>query len=95
MNIWKALITRFPKEIIYSTFEKVSKRTYLDIATVNSAILISVSNRILPDEINISAGGVSATPLYLFQTCDYLNGKKLNVANIKDAVSILQSEISQ
>ncbi len=55
-------------------FEKVSKRTYLDIASVNSAMRITVKQEQI-EEIHISAGGVGPTPKFLAETCLYLQGK--------------------
>ncbi|MBK8552844.1 MAG: FAD binding domain-containing protein [Ignavibacteria bacterium] len=84
---------KIPDGNYFFNFEKVSKRTYLDIASVNSAILINVENEVITD-VNISAGGVAATPLFLFKTCQFLKGKILNAGNIKEAISISQNEIS-
>jgi len=52
-------------------FEKVSKRTHLDIASVNSAMLIKMNKNSIKD-IKISIGGVSAIPKYLQKTNDFL-----------------------
>jgi xanthine dehydrogenase small subunit len=77
----------------FINFEKVSKRTYLDIASVNSAILIfTEKDRII--EVNISAGGVAPVPLYLTETCKFLKGKEINKDNISLALDITQTEIS-
>lgn len=82
-----------PSGKYYFNYEKVSKRTYLDIASVNTAILICMENEVI-NEINISAGGVSAIPMYLYKTSEFLKGKEVTVENIKDAVAISQTEIS-
>ncbi len=84
---------KIPEGNYFFNFEKVSKRTYLDIASVNSAILINAENEIIKD-VNISTGGVAEIPLYLFKTCDFLRGKNLTAENIRHAVSISQTEIS-
>ena len=89
----ESLNFKIPEGKYFFNFEKVSKRTYLDIASVNSAILIYVKNNLITD-VNISAGGVAATPLYLFQTNAFLKGKELNIENVREAVSISQNEIS-
>lgn len=89
----EGIIFKIPEGNYFFNFEKVSKRTYLDIASVNSAILINVENEMIRD-VNISAGGVAATPLYLFKTCEFLKGKILNAGNIKEAISVSQNEIS-
>jgi len=55
----------------YFNFEKVSKRTYLDIASVNSSIYIEThSNKIV--KIHLSAGGVAPIPFYLKEVCKFL-----------------------
>ena len=74
-------------------FEKVCKRQYLDIASVNTAIKISVEADVIVD-INLSIGGVSAVPLYLKETSAFLLGKNLNYNNIVTAESVMQKEIS-
>jgi xanthine dehydrogenase small subunit len=74
-------------------FEKVSKRIHLDIASVNTAIQISVAdNEII--ETHLSAGGVGPIPMYLNETSAFLNGKELSAQNIKSANDVLQREIS-
>ncbi|HRH58401.1 MAG TPA: FAD binding domain-containing protein [Chitinophagales bacterium] len=74
-------------------FEKVSKRTNLDIASVNSAIQLRVENNIIY-EAHVSAGGVSATPLYLTKTSGFLLNKEINETLILEAEEIVQSEIA-
>lgn len=74
-------------------FEKVSKRTHLDIASVNSAILIQIEdNTIL--SVQLSFGGVAPIPLYMEKTSAYLQGKKINSSTIAAAVETALSEIS-
>ena len=84
---------KIPEGNYFLNFEKVSKRTYLDIASVNTAVLFYMKDEIIT-QIHMSAGGVSAVPFYLFKTCDYLKGKILNAENIKEAVSVSAEEIS-
>ena len=74
-------------------FEKVSKRTHLDIASVNSACSVSVNNKTIEKTI-ISIGGVAAIPKILEKTNQFLSGKELSNKTIKLAEEILQSEIS-
>lgn len=86
-------------EIIFNTsfgkfnFEKVSKRTHLDIASVNSAASILIKNGII-QEAHISAGGVGPIPTHLEKTCNYLINKELSTSTILAANEILQKEIS-
>lgn len=84
---------KIPEGKYYFNFEKVSKRTFLDIASVNSAVLILTEGNVI-SEIHLSAGGVSAVPLYLFRTCGFLKGREISTANIAEAVTIAATEIS-
>ncbi len=82
-----------PKQKYLFNFEKVSKRTHLDIASVNSGIYLKV-NEDLIEECSVSAGGVSAIPKYLSKTSEYLVGKKITNGTVFKANEILQEEIS-
>jgi xanthine dehydrogenase small subunit len=77
----------------YFNFEKVSKRTYLDIASVNTAILLTLTENTIT-EVHISAGGIGPVPAFLEKTCAYLKGKHLTADTIRAAAEILQQEIS-
>ena len=92
-EIIKELYFDLPEKNTYFNFEKVSKRTHLDIASVNSAISIKVEKNIIKD-IHISAGGVSPIPLFLKNTCGFLKGKTLTSTNIRKAHCVLKEEIS-
>jgi xanthine dehydrogenase small subunit len=74
-------------------FEKVSKRTHLDIASVNSAISIRTDGKTIT-RAGIAAGGVGPVPLYLGKTSSFLTGKKVTGELIDEAIEIAQSEIS-
>jgi xanthine dehydrogenase small subunit len=74
-------------------FEKVSKRTYLDIASANSAISLQMENNKIT-EAHVSVGGVAPIPLYLKNTSEFLRGKEISDSLISQANEILQSEIS-
>lgn len=74
-------------------YEKISRRTYLDIASVNSSILLEIKNRKIK-KISLSAGGVAPIPLFLKSTCNYLTGKEITPETINDTLTILKSEIS-
>ncbi|MCF6184115.1 MAG: FAD binding domain-containing protein [Bacteroidales bacterium] len=84
---------KIPDNNFRFNFEKVSKRTYLDIASVNSAVSYTLEKNIFK-EIHISAGGIAPIPKYFEQTRKYLSGKELNKENIKTASDILLSEVS-
>jgi len=75
-------------------FEKVSKRTHLDIASVNSACLASLNDEGTITGIHLSAGGVAPYPKYLSGTADFLKGRKPDKETIGKALEILQSEVA-
>lgn len=89
----KRLKFRIPGGNYFFNFEKVSKRTYLDIASVNSSILISIDKGVIVS-VHLSAGGVSAVPLYLKDTSEFLTSKKLDPDLVIEAVNTAQREIS-
>ncbi|WP_400192047.1 FAD binding domain-containing protein [Hymenobacter sp. B81] len=74
-------------------FEKVSKRTHLDIASVNSAARLRVAEGII-EAAELSAGGVGPTPLYLAQTSAFLRGRVLSADTLRAAGEVAQQEIS-
>jgi xanthine dehydrogenase small subunit len=82
-----------PDANTYFHFEKVSKRTHLDIASVNSAIQIKMNGEFI-EEAGISAGGVGPVPMYLQKTSDFLKGKKITDELIQRAIELMKTEIS-
>jgi len=92
-EILEKIIIDVPKQPVNFNFEKVCKRTHLDIATVNSALLIQVENDTIISA-HASAGGVGPTPKYLQKTCDFLKGKPLTATTIQEANEVIQGEIS-
>ena len=74
-------------------FEKVCKRTHLDIASVNSAIHLVVDEDIIVTA-DIAAGGVGPIPMFLKQSSSFLQGKKISPALINEVAAIAQKEIS-
>lgn len=87
------IIFNAPSKTSKFNLEKVSKRIHLDIATVNSAAMISVQDGII-DQIYLSAGGVGPTPISLDKTTLFLTGKEITAQNIIQANDIAQQEIS-
>jgi xanthine dehydrogenase small subunit len=91
---------RFRKDFTHFNFEKVCKRTYLDIATVNTAIALRSEPPAVAGgfpritEAHVSAGGVAPTPLYLRKTSEFLRGKEISESVIAEAAEILQTEIA-
>ena len=82
-----------PTSNYYFNFDKVSKRTHLDIASANSAVLVTVDDGCITD-IHLSAGGVAPYPFYLKKTAEYLRGKSINFQNLEAANRIIQEEIA-
>ena len=74
-------------------FEKVSKRTHLDIASVNTAIKLTMDESKI-SQASISAGGVFAYPKYLEKTSAFLSGKNIDKAHLIKALEIAQTEIA-
>ncbi|HQZ51616.1 MAG TPA: FAD binding domain-containing protein, partial [Chitinophagaceae bacterium] len=88
-QIWFEL----PDKNSYFNFEKVSKRTHLDIASVNTAIHLRMNGEAIK-EASLSAGGVGPVPMFLKKTSGFLIGKKVNDKIIEEIIRIMQSEIS-
>ena len=75
------------------SYEKVSRRTYLDIASVNTSMSVESNNDIIQD-IHISAGGVAPIPLYLAKARAFLMNNKIDSKLIAEAARIAVSETS-
>ena len=88
-KIWFEL----PGKNSYFNFEKVSKRTNLDIASVNSAISLTMNGDVI-EKAGISAGGVGPVPMYLQKTSEFLKGKKISEELIDEAIEVMKTEIS-
>jgi len=89
----ESIVFDVPDDKTYFNFEKVSKRTYLDIASVNTAIRLQLEGQTI-SEAHASAGGVGPTPKYLAKTCEFLKGKELTPENIQAAAEVLNEDIS-
>ncbi len=74
-------------------FEKVSKRTHLDIASVNTACKIQLNEDGSIETIYLSAGGVAPFPKCLSNTCSFLQGKKFTAEVIEEALVTMNKEI--
>ncbi|MFT6395607.1 MAG: xanthine dehydrogenase small subunit [Bradymonadia bacterium] len=74
-------------------FEKLSKRTCLDIATVNSSARLRAEGGTLV-YAGIAVGGVAATPLYLTKTSSWLVGREINAETVSQACTLADSEVS-
>ena len=75
-------------------FEKVSKRTHLDIASVNTACQFQLNDEGQITFIHLSAGGVAPFPKFLNDTCTFLTGNKISATILKEAIEILNNEIA-
>lgn len=74
-------------------FEKVSKRTYLDIASVNTAIRLEMDGATI-HEAHVSAGGVAPIPKYLANASAFLVGKAVNSGTVRAAIKVMNEEIA-
>ncbi|WP_238386665.1 FAD binding domain-containing protein [Chitinophaga rupis] len=74
-------------------FEKVSKRTHLDIASVNTALHIRMEQEVMA-EVHLAVGGVGPVPMRLERTAAFLQGRWLSVALLQEALNIAQTEIT-
>ena len=73
------------------SFEKVSRRKHLDIASVNSAACLRLKDgRML--EARLSAGGVAPVPLYLRRTSESLAGREADSGTVQRALRLAQEE---
>lgn len=92
-EIIKEILVPVPEGEFLMNNEKVSKRTYLDIASVNSTIFIEASDGVIKNA-RISAGGVGPIPMYLKQASGFLAGKRISPELVSEVVKIARSEIS-
>lgn len=90
----ESILFELPTTETQFNFEKVSKRTHLDIASVNSACHISFSEDGSIDKIHLAAGGVAPVPKYLAKTGAYLSGKVLNNEHVNTAIEIMHTEVA-
>jgi len=92
-EILREIRFELPSASTVFNFEKVSKRTCLDIASVNSAIFLDLEEDLIRSA-HLSAGGVSPIPLYLVRSSEFLTGKRITAQLVNDLLGIAQSEIS-
>jgi xanthine dehydrogenase small subunit len=82
-----------PDKNTFFNFEKVSKRTNLDIASVNTAINIHIKNDVI-ENAGVSAGGVGPVPLFLLKSSDFLKGKKVSERLVEELIEFVLTEVS-
>jgi xanthine dehydrogenase small subunit len=82
-----------PDAATHFNFEKVSRREHLDIASVNTAIRLTVrDDRIV--EAHAAAGSVAPVPLFLRTTSAFLIGRPISAATARAAAAEAGNEIS-
>ena len=82
-----------PGEGALFNFEKVSKRTHLDIASVNTAASLRLDDGRIAYAC-LAAGGVAPIPMQLPQTADYLCGLEPSAETAIAAADVARSEIA-
>ena len=75
------------------SFEKVAKRMYMDIASVNSALSLKIEDNIIK-ESHLSGGGLAPIPMYLEKASKYLQDKEISQKVVKEAAQIADTEVS-
>lgn len=97
-EVVEAIRFRRPAGRFYFNFEKVSKRTCLDIASVNSAIFLQMNDRGEIETARLAFGGVAPVPLLLHDTPAFFPGKTAALLaaeeNLSAANALLQKEIA-
>lgn len=73
-------------------YEKVGKRTHLDIASVCSASRIRIVDGVVV-AARLSAGGVASRPLLLERTAEALIGRRLDAQLAREAMRVAESEV--
>ncbi|NOQ15873.1 MAG: 2Fe-2S iron-sulfur cluster binding domain-containing protein [Methyloprofundus sp.] len=89
----KQLSFACPEQTSLLSFEKVSKRQHLDIASVNSAMSLVVADKVIR-QAHIAVGGVAAIPLYLAKTSAFLQDKEISIGLFEQALKLAQAEIT-
>lgn len=75
------------------SFEKVSPRKYLDIASVNSALRVRVQDGAWHD-VALAVGGVAPVPLLARATSACLDGRPVDAGLLHEAADCLDDEIA-
>lgn len=82
-----------PDEKTRFSFEKISKRGHLDMATVNSAMRVVLADGVI-QKASFTVGGLGPTIRYLAGTAKYLTGKRITNQTFREANRIAQGEIT-
>ena len=76
------------------SYEKISQRRYLDIASVNSAARFTLRDDGAIADLTLAIGGVAPIPLTARATMDFLRGERLEAATVRAAADVLLGEIA-
>jgi xanthine dehydrogenase small subunit len=93
-ELLRSISFSLPRQGSVFSFEKVSKRTHLDIASVNSACLARMEADGTIASMHLSAGGVAPIPTYLAATTAFLTGRALSEEVLREALDIANGEIA-
>jgi len=74
-------------------FEKVSRRRYLDVATVNTALSLRVEYGVMRN-VGLSAGGVAPVPLFLSNASRALEGLDASASVVEECANAASAEAS-
>jgi xanthine dehydrogenase small subunit len=88
----EAVFFELPQPGSYFNFEKVCKRTHLDIASVNTAIYLEINNNRIT-KAHLSAGGVGPVPMYLESAAAYLTNNELCAQTISEAIKLAKQSV--
>ncbi|MCE1189805.1 MAG: FAD binding domain-containing protein [Ignavibacteria bacterium] len=75
------------------SYEKISRRMHLDIASVNSSLFIRTEGNSIVSA-RLSAGGVGPIPMFLEKTSEFLNGKEISASVMHSAIELVKTEIA-
>ncbi len=88
-----AIYFQLPAPGAFFNFEKVCKRTHLDIASVNTAIYLEMKEQVIT-LAGISAGGVGPVPCYLEEGSRLLTGRQLTPQLVDELIEKVQLAIT-
>ena len=75
------------------SFEKISQRRFLDIASVTSAARLRLDGGVVR-HVTLALGGVAPVPLLARGTMAFLTGRSLDAATVLEAARVLDGEIA-
>ena len=81
------------REGIYFHFEKVARRRFQDIASVNSAIGLEMAGERIA-AAHVAAGGVAPVPLFLRDASAFLVGKTVSPGLVGEWTAVAEKEIA-